>query len=96
MHTFLLCNLCNEWTFDPAVIFDSTRLGDSTVVKKPLQDVWARRGGGRLFDMVGWMVTMVLPSGYQYTSACVDRSRHNRIKEAMTKCVHLGLISVHI
>ena len=47
----VIVDLCNMWTFDPAVIFDSTRLGDSTVAKEPL------RGGGRLFDMGGLTVT---------------------------------------
>ena len=30
-----------------------SRLGGSTVAKNPLQDFWAKRGGGRLFDMGG-------------------------------------------
>ena len=29
---------------------------DSTVAKNPLQDFWAKRGGGQLFDMGGLTV----------------------------------------
>ena len=87
----VIVDLCNMWTFDPAVIFDSTRLGDSTVAKKPLRDFWARRGGGQLFDMGGSTVTYGTTqwlSIYKCACMCVDRSRHNRNKGAMTKCVH--------
>ena len=52
MHTFLADSAIFA-TCGPLTRIDSTRLGGSTVAKNPLQDFWAKRGGGRLFDMGG-------------------------------------------
>ena len=50
MHTFLADSAISATC---GVIFDSARLGGSMVAKNSLQNFWAKRGGGRLFDMGG-------------------------------------------
>ena len=42
------------------------------------------------------LVGMASENSKNYTYKCVDRSKHNGIKGAMTKCVLQVLISVHI
>ena len=42
----------------------------STVAKNPLQDFWAKRGGGRLFDMGGSTVIYGNGDGCRLTDFC--------------------------
>ena len=56
MHTFLADSAIFATCGPLTRKIDSTRLGGSTVAKNPLQDFWAKRGGGRLFDMGGLTV----------------------------------------
>ena len=42
----VIVDLCNVWTFDPAVIFDSTRLGDSTVARNLCKTFGPEEGVG--------------------------------------------------